>query len=219
MRDKVIEFLPLIKAAGFNPMSILDIGAHNGSFTLSMSEIWPDAKIMMIEANKEHEESLRQICSNNNKLSYKIALVGKDASSRKFYKTKIDNNYSSTGNSMYKENTEYYSKDNTIVEIIKSVRLDDLCDKGFDLVKIDVQGAELEVLMGGESTIKVAKAIICEVSSGEYNQGSPHSDTVRSMLANYGFKDVKIIDRIYHSGKEIQQNILFLNKNICPLAN
>lgn len=219
MQDPLIDFLKLLKKSGFNPKSILDIGAHNGSLALQMNDIWPASQILMIEANKEHENSLQSVCCFSNVFSYKIALVGYSSADRVFYKTRINNNSYSTGNSMYREKTKYYSEDNVLEEAMRSIRLDDLCDTYFDLIKIDVQGAELEVILGGEITIRAAKSIICEVSVGEYNQGSPDKSKVCAALNDLGFQEVKVIDKIYHNDKEIQQNVLFLKKNLNPLVS
>ena len=42
----------------YNPKNVLDIGALDGRWSQAMSQIFPDTKFLMIEANKEMEKKL-----------------------------------------------------------------------------------------------------------------------------------------------------------------
>jgi len=55
-----------LKELGFNPNTILDIGAHTGQFYEWAKNIWPDAFIWMIEANDCHEATLKNLSSETN---------------------------------------------------------------------------------------------------------------------------------------------------------
>ena len=49
----------------------------------------------------------------------------------------------------------------------KATTIDSLfAGKTFDLIKLDVQGAELNVMRGGEHTMGNAKALMAEISLG-----------------------------------------------------
>ena len=50
-----------LKDLGFNPSTILDIGAHTGQFYGWAKKIWPQAFIWMVEANSCHESKLKNI--------------------------------------------------------------------------------------------------------------------------------------------------------------
>ena len=68
-----------LKKSGFYPRTILDIGAQVGDFGVPVHEIWPEAKIFMIEANKDHEIHLKGFLWIS---GYEIALLG-DKNKRK----------------------------------------------------------------------------------------------------------------------------------------
>jgi hypothetical protein len=85
----------------------------------------------------------------------------------------------------------------------------------FDLVKIDTQGAELDILNGGSKTIKHSKYLLLEVSTMQYNIGAPLMDQVVSKLKEYEFVIEDILD--YHklsNGSIFQLDILFKNSYI-----
>jgi hypothetical protein len=75
--------------------------------------------------------------------------------------------------------------------------LDDIVEeKGWpkpDLVKIDVQGAELLILVGAEKTLSECQDIIIEMQHQEYNLGAPQKDIVMVWLDEMGFELVSQI--------------------------
>lgn len=56
--------------------------------------------------------------------------------------------------------------------------------------KIDVQGAELDIIKGGLSTIKNAKHMIVEMQHTDYNAGAPKVDVTLPFIESLGFKCV-----------------------------
>jgi hypothetical protein len=122
-----------------------------------------------------------------------------------------------TGNSIYKENSAFYDEDKIIVVEKDTKTLPRvLNNKLFDLIKIDVQGSELDIIKGGLDIIKSSKGILMEVSLVEFNQGAPTKQEVISFMEEIGFEPVEIIANINHPMFHtlIQEDILFLNKNI-----
>ena len=89
----------------------------------------------------------------------------------------------------------------------------------FDLIKIDTQGAELDILEGGPKIAKKAKGILLEVSYTKYNEGAPLYDDVVTYMSDYGFVEKETIDEISCSKDRegfdlLQRDLLFINKNI-----
>jgi hypothetical protein len=84
-----------------------------------------------------------------------------------------------------------------------------------DLVKIDVQGAELDILNGGSKTIKRSKYLLLEVSTLQYNIGAPLMDQVVNKLKEYEFVIDDILDyQKLSNGSIFQLDILFRNSYI-----
>jgi len=59
-----------------------------------------------------------------------------------------------------------------------------------DLIKMDIQGSELDVLLGGSIAVNNAKAIILELPHVEYNLGAADKDTIIAHMDSLGFYSV-----------------------------
>ena len=190
----------------FYPNTILDIGANIGQFHIMAKGEFPSSFIFSIEASRECEASLKWITDN-----YYIGMLAKDTSEYEFYKRKGDP--TCTGNSFYKELTQYYSDDQLDIVYEKGIMLDDLFEKEseFDLIKIDTQGSELDIITGGINLCKKAKGILLEVSLTQYNQGAPLYKEVVDFMKGIGFTPVEVLDESRNHGAH-QQDILFINE-------
>jgi hypothetical protein len=98
------------------------------------------------------------------------------------------------GNSYYREigfdNGKFFPE-NKYIEM-RSKTLDTVVREcGFplpDLVKIDVQGAEIDILRGGTKTIQNARRLIVELQAIEYNLGAMTADSSLPIIENMGWK-------------------------------
>lgn len=70
------------------------------------------------------------------------------------------------------------------IKQVRTVTLDSLRLGEYDLVVLDVQGAEKKVIQGGMETIKRAKAIWVEVNAGAMYKGDASSSEIISILAD-----------------------------------
>ena len=184
--------------------NVLDIGAYEGEWSRLFTSIYPDANVLMIEANIEKENILKQIGN------YKIALLGsKDNEEVDYYKCL---NGVPTGNGIYPENTEYEFKP----EKRKAITLPTLLgsEKGFDLIKMDVQGSELNIIKGALPIIKNTKYLLLELQTTPYNKGAPQMEEVVSYLHSINFGFVDLFDLMYINNHLIQVDGLFINRNI-----
>lgn len=201
-----------LKELGFNPNTILDIGAHRGQFFNWARDVWPDAFIWMIEANECHESTLKNLSINNN-AEYTIATIGDLEREVNFY-TRKDKPHTE-GASYYKESA-YWDIPQLVMEIPKTLQpLDGLFsdDSEFDLIKIDTQGSELDILKGGLNLCKKAKYLLLEVSLIELNEKAPTYNDVIDTVTGYGFKEVFSIGEHYDGENVIQKDIIFENLN------
>ena len=188
-----------------SPKRALDIGAHVGNFTKELYYQYPECQIVMIEANKNCEPYLRLLDK-----PYEIVALSDTNGTAELH---IENvNPIGTGSSLYKENTNWYTEGKTQTVVTK--RLDD-CNyfdgAPIDFIKLDVQGSELDILRGGENTIKNTTFVMAEVSLLEYNQGAPLIDAVVDKMVELGFCIVDVVDYHRSNGIIIQLDLLFKN--------
>jgi hypothetical protein len=87
---------------------------------------------------------------------------------------------------MYKENTNVPFK--TVKK--QCVTLDSLFsfNQMFDLIKMDVQGAELDIIQGSPGFIHNAKYLWVELQPHNYNIGAPSAGQVIGYLHQIGFE-------------------------------
>ena len=182
-----VDYLHGMMLEGVEPKVIYDIGACVMHWTKEARKIWPDSKIVMFDA-MNHAEFLYKESGLD---YYCDGPVGDFTRWVEFYENSMD----PAGNSVYKENTDFFSDDNMVHKKMRS--LDDIVEeRGYplpDLIKIDVQGAELLVLAGAEKTLQNCNDIIIEMQHEEYNLGAPKADIVTQYLNEIGFELVSKI--------------------------
>ena len=105
---------------------------------------------------------------------------------------KCDDNRIDTGNSVYLENTSM----KFIPEVRKTKKLSSVIgkDEKYDLIKIDVQGSEIDVIEGGKDIIRNSNFLIIEMSLQNYNEGAPKLLEVINNLNKNNFELIDIID-------------------------
>ncbi len=175
-----VNYLVKLKDSGFEPKVIYDIGSNVLHWSSVAKTIWPNAEIILFEAYQ-----LLEFLYSDYK--YHIGCLS-DTNTKvvKFYHSECNPG----GNSYYKENTKHF-RDDKYIEM-KTSTLDSIVkQKKFplpDLVKIDVQGAEIDILKGGINTIGNAQRLILELQSVEYNKGATLVTESLPVIESMGWK-------------------------------
>ena len=150
-----------------NPNYILDIGCGHGEWFLKCFKFFPKSKYLLFDANKKNKDKLSLLSSKYSQISYKICLLSDKIKESKFFNMGY-------GSSVYEENTNH-PRD---IELIKSTTLKAELSKFSinstnNIIKLDVQGSEIDILNGLQEKIFLFEAIILETSLKEYNKNSP----------------------------------------------
>ena len=135
--------------ADLAPATVVDIGVNHGQFLHLASRLWPGADIIGIEPNAALAEKANTFYLGNPKIRVESCAVGAESGNIDLFMTKNDPNRS------IHEPTAAFHDDRAADGVVRTEpvalrRLDGLLDgiNGPMLMKIDVQGAELEVLRG-----------------------------------------------------------------------
>lgn len=186
---------------GFRPGGIIDIGAHVGDWARSAAEIF-DCPIHMIDARPSAEPYLTKVG-----FPYTISLLGSEG------RPGVPFHLWESGSSVLPEITGFEMQ---CVELPMQ-RLDDLqIDLPAPLLlKLDVQGYELEVLRGASQTLRRTEVILTELALLEYNQGAPLMHEVVAFMANRGFLPYDICDmtRRFEDRALFQCDMIFVEKD------
>jgi len=184
--------------------SVLDIGAHFGEFTKQMRKVYPFASFHMIEANESCSEHLSAVGF----VPFDTCLLSDQERIITYFKNKSDE--TSTGNSYYKELSEHFSDQNIMQVEMKACTLDNMFPtQTFDLIKLDTQGSELDILIGGQNLVTRSKFLIIECSVEPYNENAPTIDQVINYVKNIDFIKLGEIGDHYINGRLTQQDIIF----------
>jgi FkbM family methyltransferase len=160
--------LKRLSQIGFQPKHIFDVGAYEGEFTECCLNIWPQAKISCFEALEHKVTQLQYLASGNSAIQVFPGLLGAQVLD------KVPLNESETASSVLIENIPQ----NFPVSFHAMRTVDQIVQEHFggcspDLLKLDVQGYELEVLKGSEKSLPTIQAILAEVSLLDIHQNVP----------------------------------------------
>jgi FkbM family methyltransferase len=196
-----------LETAGFAPATIYDIGAYRAGWARLAQEIFPAAAFVLFEANADHAAYLQAFGQRH----FTVALSDKDGDQTFFLPRSGD----VTGASLYVENTAHYAGENRVARTVPTDRLDTLVKANSlppaDLIKIDVQGAELDVIAGGTKALAHCQALIAELSFVGYNAGAPLIADAMPVIARQGFRCVDICElHRADTGGILQADFLFV---------
>jgi hypothetical protein len=195
----------LTRNAVLTAKSILDVGANIGQSVTEYKAINKDANILSIEANPACENELSRRSNR-----YIIAALGADEIEKTFFVNKDEP--TCQGASFFREQTHFYREGNIKLNSIKTVRLDDLVgDEEFEFIKIDTQGSELPIILGGKKTIAKAKWVLVETPVVEYNKGSASFDQISEAMRDLGFSFAAVDKENRFNEQVVQKDILFKN--------
>jgi len=177
------------KLLGFEPKTVIDVGAGIGTFELY--ETFPKASHMLIEPLEENRPYLEAIVHKLEKAEYIIAAATRNAGT-----VTINIHRGFFGSSIYSE-YEGPSVDGP-PRIVPAVTLDEVCLQrglyGPYLIKVDVQGAELDVISGASEILKNTEYVVLEVSLLGFLVTAPQSYDVVAFMKERGFVVYDLLD-------------------------
>ncbi len=203
-----------LRAKGYSPKIAIDGGYALGSWTGQIKSAFPEIKVMGIDVHSQHFNEFGA------EIKEGCLLWSEDGKVLPFYRNKNQSGWC-TGDSAFKENSHHYLNPNSLqVDHLTSVTLNTLCKKhGFekvDILKLDVQGAELECLKGFDEYIDTVDFIQLECSVMEYNIGAPQVYEVLTFMDRAGFDIYDVLELHYASqvNDMIQIDFLFKNRTL-----
>lgn len=169
--------------------AVFDVGANIGQFSTLVREVLPEVDIYAFEPIDECYIKLVRTFTNDQKYHpYHLAL-----GATKIETAPMNKNAYLPSSSLLpttRSHTEHFPHtEHTTLETVRVERLDDLDIKIQQkaLLKMDVQGYEMEVLKGAESMLSDVAIIITEVSFIELYKSQPLFNDIYQHLYAKGF--------------------------------
>lgn len=177
-----------LKQKNIKPQNIVDIGCAMGEWTKKMIRHFPNSKYYLFDADDTNIDKIKVLSKKYSNISFKHALLSNDEKDYKFYKMGY-------GSSIYNENSPHNREEVTIASTtLKKELLNKIDNNSDNILKIDVQGAELNVLDGLDDYIDKFDFIILEISIQQYNKGAPLFYDVINYMKKKNFKLYDIFD-------------------------
>lgn len=187
-----IELKELIKGIK-TPETIIDIGSNKGQFILLIEKIYPNKNIYSFEPIKEMIDKQKKFFAYKNNIIFHNVALGSSTTlkeflitarmdSSSFLKIVSDKNKSKNYDIVENRNIQINTLDNLLINEKISHPV---------LIKIDVQGYELEVLRGANNLLKKTDYLLLEVSKNEMYQNQPIEKVIVEYLKNLNFDILK----------------------------
>jgi len=188
LRSTIAQSYALIRDLGFKPETVIDVGVASG--TEELYENFPEAVFLLVEPVKAFEPFMKSVLKKY-KGEYLLAAAGPRAGEVTFH---VRENHPDSS-SLYKERESVQAKESAVT--VPMIRLDDAVQekslKGPFLIKVDVQGAEIDVLEGGAGVVQKAEVVVLEISLFEFMEGQPQFYDVVHYMKERGFVAFDIV--------------------------
>ena len=200
----------------FNPKkndTVVDIGAHLGRYALISSHlVGKEGKVITIEANPLVFEKLKKNLELNkvtNTICLNYAVYSEKTKIKLFVrKEESTNTEYSLRNTVMIDRGKLMAKGSNDAERVLEVNADtldnlldlnDIKQESVNWIKIDVEGAELEVLKGATNILSKSKDISLLIEIHNLGDGQTLYQPIIDLLDNYNFK--KEFEIIHEGGE------------------
>lgn len=190
---------PLSQAMRAYPCTALDVGSAGGIIT-DLNPIAFAVDAVGFEPNPEHFAALSDVDSHWRSLRYLPHAIGGQSGTRTLYRPRFGNSSTllqpntAIGDAFDKR--QFFDVQETMQ--VDVVRLDDALEqfdvRNPDYLKLDVEGAEFEILEGASKALSTLSAIRVEVCFVEVRHGQRLGMEVGSYLESLGFRLMQVVE-------------------------
>lgn len=182
--DSHVQYLASLRGQGFVPKVVYDIGSCMMHWSREASVVWPEATVVHFDGC----EHLSFLYPDPHRVHFDV-LSDRDGRAVDWY----NNDKTPFGNSYYRElldGNRYFPKECAQARTTRS--LDSVvAQRGFpppDMIKLDVQGCELDILRGATECLKTTRCLIVEMQHTRYNDGAPMEPETIAEIRSRGFE-------------------------------
>ena len=197
----------------FKCNTVIDIGANRGQFSLVAKHCFPEAKIISFEPLPGPSSKFQKLFSDNKGVILHNVAIGPITGESTMHVSARDDSSSLLPISSLQENI--FPGTGEVGEIVvRTASLDEfVTDDEIDtpaLLKLDVQGFELDCLKGCETLLHKFSWIYCECSFVELYSDQKLAADVINWLSDKGFLIKGVYNVSYDvNGQSVQADILF----------
>ena len=165
---------------GLDPATVIDVGVAAG--TPELYRAFPHSRLMLVEPLEEWRAPLEE--AHAERAEVVIAAAGAESGTSEITVHRVLACSSMLG-------ARRGDEADTQCRVVPQVRLDDVAAErslsGPFVLKVDVEGSELDVLGGAPAILREAELVLLEVSLFELVPGAPLLDEVVGWMSEHGF--------------------------------
>jgi FkbM family methyltransferase len=201
--ERALRRLP---GLGVQPRIVVDVGAAYGDWSALAGRVFPEARFLLVEPLSEFAPFLEARARDLRSATVVAAAAGRTAGT-----TTLHVHEDLVGTSLRSEpgleGTDRTVQMLTIDELVSDERAD-----GPFAVKLDVQGAELDVLAGAAATLAETELVQLEALFFPFYDDAPEFADVVAFMRGAGFVVYDIVDPGYRplDGALAQADVLFV---------
>jgi len=204
--DSDMEVWKSLKERGFRPRTIIDVGAAVGSWTSQVIEIFPESKYLMVDPLKENEQALKAVVQRHANVQYWLGAVGSQAGELTFH---VHGDQSSMFDSDWgRKGTLRRVPMRTLDSVANDMNCHDV-----EGLKLDVQGAEIEVLKGATEVLRQCQVAQVEVSFRKVYERAPLAHEIIAFFFDWDFRIFDIASLYKRKDRALLQADLFFVRN------
>lgn len=184
----------IFRLLGDSPV-IFEVGAHKGMDTIEFLILFPRGQVWAFEAELQNFRRLVERVQDFDNVNLVMAAVSDTAGVSLFHQSSGHNDASGSLLHPSAAMQELYPSmhfDQEKTSAVPTVKLDDFVKVAdvdhIDFLWMDIQGAELMALRGGQQIIEHTHFIYLEVCLTSLYSGSPSYEEISSYLRQKGFK-------------------------------
>lgn len=184
------QFIDHLKSLGMDFKTVIDVGVAHGS--PGLHDRCRDAIFFLVDPVPHLKTHLAQLARKLGGTAFNVAAGSQDGELTFFLHT------DTSGSSAYPQQEGRVLDGEEVSVPVR--RLDGLIPGGIArpaLLKIDTQGAELEVIRGATRLLEEIDVVVAEASLHEMRKGTPEIGDVIAEMASLGFVPYELIEGFY----------------------
>jgi FkbM family methyltransferase len=200
--------------------TIVEVGARDCLGSIILATVFPKATVYSYECNPSLIEGCRRVVASapcKDRIVFHDYGLGRKKETRPFYPyIGSDTEPSDGGPSSFLQRTDFESTQTTVDNIQLDTLANELSRYGLDRVDLlfmDVQGYELNVMLGAGDYMRQVRYILLEIPREGIDHsvyiGAPSRQTILDYLTPLGFD---IVGSMYEN--ELEENLLLVNTRL-----